>query len=167
MSELICNFGYSEHTSHIPNWALDYLLTKPLRDILHSAAFRTEHDSIPYNAEFCALRKLNIGRILRRRWIEDESQDGDSHHRMKLGLYLGEHRSVIPFILIIAVDCLVESQWPPRLDTSDWETIRSICTMFVIDYETGKRLHLRSHLSDVRLPSVFTASSGERRRFKA
>ncbi len=171
MSELICNFQSSEQALKLPGWALSYLLTQPLRSILQSAAVRTESDIIPPNARFCALRGLDIARILRQRWIEDHS-NGDSHHCIILGLYLDEIRSiVIPFIMIKAGyastltepvhgrRCFVEATWPSRLD--DRGRIRSICTMFAVDRETGYRLHLRSFHSNVRFPNAFTATFGE------
>lgn len=163
MSELICNFECSEQPLHIPAWALNYILTQPLRDILHNAAIRTETDIIPPDAEFCVLRHLDIRRILRRRWIDE---DHDAYHLILLSLYLDRHGSVIPFIMIEgsytatltepvgARACFLEAQWPYRLSAG---IICSICTMFVIDYESGKRLHLRPHRSNVRLFSTFMA----------
>ena len=86
-----------------------------------------------------------------------------------LSLYPDEDGSVVPFIMIEAGyvptetepvrgrACYVEAQWPPRLSGT---IIRSNCTMFVIDDESGKCLHLGSHLSNVRLSSTITASSG-------
>lgn len=163
MSELICNFECSEHPLHIPTWALNYILSQPLRDVLHNAATRTETDVIPPDAEFCALRHLDIRRILRRRWIDE---DHDAYHLILLSLYLDRHGSVIPFIMIEgtytatltepvgARTCFLEAQWPQRVREM---IICSICTMFVIDYESGKRLHLRRHRSNVRLSSTFMA----------
>lgn len=170
MSELICNFHFSEHPLHIPNWALGYLLTKPLQEILGSAAARTKNNIIPCDAEFCALRGVDIGRILRRRWIEDSSDDCDSYHLMVLSLYLDEHQSVVPVIMIEAFytstqsktekGCFMEAQWPQRMDESR-TIILSTCTMFAIDRETGQRLHLRSSLPIVPLSRTVTATSGE------
>ena len=37
MSELICNLDFSEHSLTIPTWALNYLLTQPLRDLFNSS----------------------------------------------------------------------------------------------------------------------------------
>ena len=160
MSELICNFAFSEHPITIPAWALDYLLTQPLRDLFNSAASRAKHDIIPLDAEICALRHLDIGRIIRRRWIRDND---DAHHLVVLGLYRDRNGSVFPFIMIEASHtatmtepvgeraCFIEAQRPERLSGT---TICSICTMFVIDKQSGQRLHLRSHLSNVRLQKL-------------
>lgn len=166
MSELICNFECSEYPLHIPAWALNYILTQPLRDILRNAAIRTETDVIPPDAKFCALRHLDIRRIIRRRWIDE---DHDAHHLILLSLYLDRDGSVIPFIMIEgsytarltepagARACFLEAQWPSRLSE---RIICSVCTMFVIDYESGKRLHLRPYGSNVRLSSTSTAHLG-------
>ena len=54
--------------------------------------------------------------------------------------------------------CFIDAQWSPRLSET---IIRSICTMFIIDSESGQRLHLRSHLSNVRLHIIFIALSGK------
>ena len=173
MSELICNFDFSEHPIIIPTWALVYLLTQPLRDLFNSAASRrAERDIIPLNAEICALRHLDIGRIIGRRWIQDHD---DAHHLVVLSLYRDRDGSIFPFFMIEAFytatltepvgerACFIEAQWPERLSGT---TICSICTMFVIDKESGKRLHLRSHLSNVRLSRAFTGLLGEGRSFK-
>ena len=156
MSELICNIKLSKDPTKIPAWALEHLLTRPLGDILHSAAVRTEHETIPLDAEVCILR-LDIVRILRRRWIE---LDGDGTHWNVLSLYQDRDGSIVPFIMIQASymailteplrdqPCIVEAQWPERLSRTN---IRSICTMFAVENEGGRRLHLRSHVSNVRL----------------
>ena len=156
MSELICNIRLSKDPTEIPAWALEYLLTLPLRDILHSAAVRTEHEFIPLDAEVCILRHLDIQRILHRRWIK---LDSDGGHWNILSLYRDRNGSIVPFIMIQASytailteplrdqGCIVEAHWPNRLSGT---IIRSICTMFAIDDESGQRLHLRSHISNVR-----------------
>ena len=156
MGELICNISLSKGPTKIPAWTLEYLLTQPLRDILHSAGIRTEHEIIPLDAEVCILRHLDIQRILRRRWIELDSDGGQWNI---LSLYRDRNGSIVPFIMIQAKYtallteplpdqvCIVEAQWPQRLSGT---IIRSICTMFAIDNESGQRLHLRSHLSNVR-----------------
>ena len=156
MSELICNIKLSNEPTNIPAWALEYLLTRPLKDVLHSAAVRTEREIIPPDAEICILRHLDIGRILRRRWIEIDS---DGSHWNILGLYQDRSGSIVPFIMIQALytpirtepshdqTCIIEAQWPQRLSGT---IIRSICSMFAIDRESGQRLHLRSHISNVR-----------------
>ena len=169
MSELICNFGFSEQPFQIPDWALKYLLTMPLQIILRRAAVRTENDIIPLDAKFCSLPRLDISRIVRRRWIRDTD---DAHHLMVLSLYLDETSSVVPFIMIEASytstltnsvtgrDCFIEAQWPPRLDENERAvSIRSACTLFAIDKESGQRLHLRSRLLDVRLSGLFPTDS--------
>ena len=171
MSELISNIKLSKDSVKIPAWALEYLLTRPLRDILHSAAVRTEHDIIPLDAEVCFLRHLDVQRILHRRWIDPGS---DGRHWNVLGLYQDRNGSIVPFIMIEAKYtarlaeplrehiCIVEAQWPQRLSG---EIIRSICTIFAIDNESGQRLHLRSHHSNVR-PFKFDLLSGDGRSFK-
>ena len=163
MSELICNFQFSKDAIDIPTWALEYLLTQPLRDILHTAAFRTEHEIVPLDAEICNLRRLDIKRILRRRWIEVDS-NGDYGNWSALSVYQDRTGSVVPLVMIKASyktmlteplmplrdqDCAVEAQWPQRLSGMN---VRSICTMFVVDDESGQRLHLRPHSSNVRFP---------------
>ena len=160
MSELICNIKLSEDPTKIPAWALEYLLTQPLQDILHSAAVRTEHEIIPLDAEVCILRHLDIIRILRRRWIV---VDNDGSQWNALSLYRDRNGSIVSFIMISASHtailteplhdqvCIVEAQWPQRLSES---IILSTCTLFAIDSESGQRLHLRSHLSNVR-PSKY------------
>ena len=158
MSELICNFRFCKDAINIPAWALEYLLTQPLRDILHTAAFRKEHEIVALDAEVFNLRRLDIKRILRRRWIEVDS-DGDYGHWNALSLYRDRTGSVVPLVMIEArytmmlteplrdQGCTVETQWPQRLSGTN---VRSICTMFVIDDESGQRLHLRPHRSNVR-----------------
>ena len=155
MSELICNIKLSKDPTKIPAWALEHLLTRPLQDILRRAALRTEHEIIPLDAEVCILRDLDIGRILRRRWME---LDGDGSHWNVLSLYQDRNGSIVPFMMIKASytailteplrdqTCVVEAQWPERLSGTN---LRSICTMFAIDNESGQRLHLRSHVSNV------------------
>ena len=157
MSELICNIQLSKDPTKIPAWALEYLLTRPLKDILHSAAVRTESEIIPIDVEICILRHLDIRRILRRRWIEI---DGDGSHWNALGLYQDRSGSIVPFIMIQTTytairtepshgqTCIIEAQWPERLSGT---IIRSVCTMFAIDRESEQRLHLSSHISNVRL----------------
>ncbi len=157
MSELICNFQFSKDPVRVPHWALDYLLTRPLQDILHEAAIRTEDKVVPLDTEICALLQLNIRRILRRRWIE---LDDDAGHNIILTLYSNRDGSVVPFIMIDAIytamlpvpardrRCMLEAQWPPRMSG---ENILSTCTMCAIDSESGLRLHLRLHISNVRL----------------
>ena len=156
MSELICNINFSKDPTKIPAWALEYLLTRPLRDILHSAAVRTEQEIIPLDAELCILRNLDIQRILRRRWIDS---DGDGDHWNIISLYQDRNGSIVPFIMIQASytamlteplrdqTCIVEAQWPQRLSGT---IIRSICTILAVDNESGQRLHLRSHILNVR-----------------
>ena len=153
MSELICNIKLSKDPTTISAWALEYLLLQPLQDILHSAAVRTEHDTIPLDAEVCILRQLDIIRIVRRRWI---AFDVDGSQWNALSLYRDRNGSIVPFITIQASHtaeplhdqvCIVEAQWPQRLSET---IVLSICTLFAIDSENGQRLHLRSHLSNVR-----------------
>ena len=132
MSELICNLDFSEHPIAIPTWAFDYLLTHPLRNLFNRAASRAEHDIIPLDAEIYALRHLDIGRIMRRRWIRDND---DVYHLIILSLYRDRNSSVVPFIMIgagyIATlterarerACFIEAQWPQRLSGT---IIRSI-----------------------------------------
>ena len=160
MSELICNIKLSKDPTKIPAWVLEYLLTQPLQDILHSAAVRTEHEIIPLDAEVCILRHLDIIRILRRRWIE---VDADGSQWNALSFYRDRNGSIVPFMMISASHtamvteplrdkvCIVEAQWPQRLSERN---ILSICTLFAIDSESGQRLHLRSHISNVR-PSEY------------
>ena len=158
MSELICNLQCGKDPVQIPAWALDYLLTQPLRDILHSAAFRKEHDTVPVDAETCALPRLDINRILLRRWIElDHSLLRD--HPIILSLYLSKNGSVIPFVMVETEysdvherlkHCIIEGQWPHQV-SEETNAIRAICTKCVFDSESGKRLHLRPFRSTVRL----------------
>ena len=158
MSELICNLQSGKDPMHIPAWALDYLLTQPLRDILHSAAFRNEHDVVPIDAETCALPRLDIKRILLRRWIELDHKIIRGH-RIILSLYLSKSGSVVPFIMVDAEYfpknsctklCIIEGQWPHQV-SEETNAIHDICTKCVFDRESGKRLHLRPHSSNVRL----------------
>lgn len=157
MSELICNLQSGKDPVQIPAWTLDYLLTQPLRDILHSAAFRKEHDIVPVDAETCALPRLDIKRILLRRWIISEYPT----HPIILSFYLSKSGSVIPFIMVDAEysamlpappctkHCIIEGQWPHQV-SEETDAIRAICTKCVFDKESGKRVHLRPHLSNVR-----------------
>ena len=156
MSELVRNISPSNDPTRVHAWAFEYLLTRPLRDILYSAAVRTENDIIPLDADVFILRHLDIKRILRRRWIDLDS-DGD--HWNVLSLYQDRNGSVVPFLMIQASytailtetlrdqACIVEAQWPQRLSG---EIIRSICKVFAIDTESGHRLHLRCHRQKVR-----------------
>ena len=157
MSELICNFQPSKDPVKVAPWALDYLLTRPLQEILHQAAIRTEEDVVPLDTEICALRQLDIRRILRRRWIE---VGNDADHDIILSLYRNRDYSVVPFIMINAFytamlplpardrDCILEAQWPHQVSGQD---IVSTCKKCAFDSESGNRLHLRPHGSNVRL----------------
>ncbi|KAL8930184.1 MAG: hypothetical protein Q9208_000801, partial [Pyrenodesmia sp. 3 TL-2023] len=148
--ELICNLTSSAITSTIPWWAIHYFLTQPLKEILSAAASRTEQDTIPPDANVYILRTLNLGRLLRRRWI-DTGDDGA--HMMVLALYRTTGGEINPLILIdieytvfpratarLYSFCLAEAQWPPRLSGA---SVRSICTLFAVDRDSETRLHLR------------------------
>ncbi|KAL9636906.1 MAG: hypothetical protein Q9204_002076 [Flavoplaca sp. TL-2023a] len=149
--ELICNLDGSE-TSAIPWWAIHYLLTQPLKEILLAAASRTEQDTVPLDASYYVLRTLDLGRLLRRRWI-DTGDDGA--HMMVLALYRTTDGEITPLILIdvdysvvrgcaispLLKSCLAEAQWPPRVSA---ENVRSPCTLFALDKNYGRRLHLTS-----------------------
>ncbi|KAL8894123.1 MAG: hypothetical protein Q9192_004597 [Flavoplaca navasiana] len=149
--EFICNLDSSE-TLTIPWWAIHYLLTQPLKKILLAAASRTEQDMIPLDASYYALRTLDLGRLLRRRWI-DTGDDGA--HMMVLALYRSTDGDITPLILIeteytpvldpitssFHFSCLAEAQWPPRVSG---ENVRSPCTLFALDKVFDRRLHLTS-----------------------
>ncbi|KAL8894530.1 MAG: hypothetical protein Q9192_004242 [Flavoplaca navasiana] len=146
--ELICNLDSSEALA-IPRWAIRYLLTQPLKEILLAAASRTEQDTIPLDASYYVLSTLDLGRLLRRRWI-DTGDDGA--HMMVLALYRTTNGEITPLILIDVEYsqvpmpsqlrfCLAEAQWPPRVSG---ENVRSTCTLFALDKHSGRRLHLAS-----------------------
>ncbi|KAL8860633.1 MAG: hypothetical protein Q9178_002986 [Gyalolechia marmorata] len=149
--EFICNLTPSAIASTIPWWAIHYLLTKPLKEIVSAAAWRTEQDTIPLDANVYVLKTLDFGRILRRRWIETGD---DGAHMMVLALHQGTNGVITPFILIdvgytsyhysIVSQtrfCFAEAQWPPRLSGA---YVRSTCTLFAVDKNSGARLHLKS-----------------------
>ncbi|KAL8976641.1 MAG: hypothetical protein Q9205_007392 [Flavoplaca limonia] len=148
--ELICNLDSSE-TLEIPRWVIHYLLTQPLKEILLAAASRTEQDTIPLNVSYYVLKSLDLGRLLRRRWI-DTGDDGA--HMMVLALYRTTDGEITPFILIdveyslvrvpispLLRFCLAEAQWPPRVSG---ENVRSPCTLFALKRDSGTCLHLAS-----------------------
>ncbi|KAL8920305.1 MAG: hypothetical protein Q9172_004564 [Xanthocarpia lactea] len=149
--EFICNLTPSKIASTIPWWAIHYLLTKPLKEIVLAAAWRTEQDTIPLDANVYVFKILDFGRILRRRWIETGD---DGAHMMVLALYQGTNGVITPFILIDVGYtsyhyslvsqtrfCFAEAQWPPRLSGA---YVRSTCTLFAVDNDSGARLHLKS-----------------------
>ena len=146
--KFICNLESISFALPIPWWAIHYLLTKPLKEILSAAASRTEHDTIPPGADVYVLRGFDLGRLLRRRRI-DTSEDGA--HMMVLALYQTTDGKITPFILIeveyshddsgsFPDFCLAEAQWPPRLSG---DNVHSTCTLFAVQQDDGWRLHLR------------------------
>ncbi|KAL8837937.1 MAG: hypothetical protein Q9176_005413 [Flavoplaca citrina] len=123
----------------------------PLKEILLAAASRTEQDTIPLNVSYYVLKSLDLGRLLRRRWI-DTGDDGA--HMMVLALYRTTDGEITPFILIdveyslvrvpispLLRFCLAEAQWPPRVSG---ENVRSPCTLFALKRDSGTCLHLAS-----------------------
>ena len=156
MSELICNTELDSQTLRVPAWALTYLLTHPLREVLYRAATRTQQDIIARDAKFCLLNGLNIGRIIRRRWIDEND---DAHIDYRLALCMQEDGSITPLVLISVVydiasagmklerGCYMEAKWPPQLSGAE---IHSACTLFAVDDKSEERLHLRSSNSKVR-----------------
>ena len=149
--ELICNLDSSEALP-IPWWAIHYLLTQPLKEILLAAASRTEQDTIPLDASYYVLKTLDLGRLLRRRWI-DTGDDGA--HMMVLALYRTTDGEMSPLILIDVeyslvpglfmsrhlYFCLAEAQWPARVSG---EHVHSLCTLFALDKNSEMRIHLVS-----------------------
>ncbi|KAL8875856.1 MAG: hypothetical protein Q9198_005843, partial [Flavoplaca austrocitrina] len=136
----------------------------PLKDILLAAASRTEQDTIPLHGSYYALKTLDLGRLLRRRWI-DTGDDGA--HMMVLALYRSTVGEITPLILVeveysplpgppwssYLFSCLVEAQWPPRVSG---EIVRSTCTLFALEKNSGSRLHLASPSNE--WPSVHDES---------
>ncbi|KAL9028118.1 MAG: hypothetical protein Q9180_007221, partial [Flavoplaca navasiana] len=164
--ELICNLDSSYKA--IPWWVLQYLLTQPLKEILLAAASRTEQDTIPPDASYYVLTTLDFGRLLRRRWI-DTGDDGA--HMMVLALCRTTDGKITPLILVdvefsflprpalssyVLLSCLAEAQWPPRVSG---ENVLSPCTLFALDKDSGRRLHLvpprneRCSIHDGKCPS--------------
>ncbi|KAL9632964.1 MAG: hypothetical protein Q9204_003590, partial [Flavoplaca sp. TL-2023a] len=149
--ELICNLDGSE-TMAIPWWAIHYLLTQPLKEILFAARWRTGKDTVPLNASYYVLKTLDLGRLLRRRWIDT---GGDGAHMMVLALYRTTDGKITPLILIDGEysvvpghamthdlhSCLVEAQ---SLSRVYGENVASLCTLFTLDKDSGIRLHLAS-----------------------
>lgn len=156
MSELICNFEFDSQTLHIPAWALTYLLTHSLREVLHQAATRTQQHIVAREAKFCILIGVNVGRIIRRRWIDEND---DAHIDYRLALCMQEDGFITPLVLIgvgyetmsagtrHGKGCYMEAQWPPRLSGAE---IHSTCTLFAVDDKSEQRLHLRSSDAKVR-----------------
>lgn len=78
---------------------------------------------------------------------------------MVLALYRTADGEITPFILIDAecslvssptmrlhlYSCLAEAQWPPRVSG---ETVRSPCTLFALNKDSGMRLYLASPLNE-------------------
>lgn len=156
MSELICNTELDSQTLRVLVWALTYLLTHSLREIFYRAATRTQQDIIARDAKFCLLHGLNIERIIRRRWIDEND---DAHIDYRLALCMQEDGSITPLVLISVVydtasagmklekNCYMEAKWPPQLFEAE---IHSTCTLFAVDDQSEERLHLRSSNSKVR-----------------
>ena len=156
MSELICNIEFDLQTLRVLVWALTYLLTHSLREVLYRATTRTQQNIIARDVKFCFLNDLNIERIIRRRWI---NENDDAHIDYRLTLCMQENDFIISLILIsmmydiasaemkIEKDCYMKAKWSSQVFEAK---IHSICTLFVVNDKSEKRLHLRSFNSKIR-----------------
>ena len=158
LSELICN-TFAGKAWQMPGWALKYLTTTPLQDILHIAAWRKDTDLIPIDAEICPLFQLDFHRLILRRWV---NPDDDAVEFFRMALYKpknnNEDELIVPFVMTqmpyaernneleddVHDECWVETVWPlgSRGNDQDRAGINVAWCTLVTMTENGRRLHL-------------------------
>ncbi|KAK3172722.1 hypothetical protein OEA41_006046 [Lepraria neglecta] len=143
LPELICN-TFAGPSLQIPPFALVYLGTNPLQEILYNAASRSKNaDAIPVDAEIVAFLNTDFRRLIERRWVEGHH---DSFEQFRLALCRVKNQAYpIPLVLVDVPYrnkdgdedmCWMEATWPSR-------DHHATCTSLAFARDGG-RLHLRS-----------------------
>jgi len=157
--------------SYLLNHSLHAILKEASRRDAHQ---NVNGEPVPLEAKVSVLKHIDFKRIIRLRGQREATspQGTDDRHQWSLGLYTLDGKKIYPFILIempykmpsiwenrkyVEAYCWVEAAWDIREDRSSrmiahqaspdrgafW-SMDDLCSLYVADSASSKRLHLRS-----------------------